>query len=315
MKSMARPQANITTLDFTSGDAGQFIIDIPRALSLYNRKSYRSGYVYSVDMIEYIGTAGDQISVGYLPTTYSLFTSYKLGFELWKSQRAEAIEETGIEPGRWSDFKPFYNINHLIGSGVGGWIEMTPRGLDSGLILQPLDKTGAEWNRSEIIINDVAAATTNTYAVGMLGDDDLANGYVSCMDGYGDTRAATLSPDPVTPTVASGSWMVLTGEQSGEMAGQVINHVEDENDQPPYANQPDVALPPTYVGNGQSATHGILLDKSVAGTTGRSVTLNGGLIPLGLLAIATAGTGFTIRVHCTRGEYKGVAALPMGDFR
>ncbi len=306
---MAHPKLNITTLDFSSDEAGKKIIDVARALSLYNRRSYRSGYVYSVDYIEYIGTANDTVSIIALPTTYSILSAYRMGFELWKEQRAETIEDTGIEPGRWSDFKPWYSAEHLDGS----WAELLPRGMSTGLVLQPLDVTGSEWNRAEIVINDVAAATTSTVNVGMLGDDALP--YGSLMHAYGVTRVATLSPDPLLPAFASGSWIVKTGEESGEMAEKVIQLLEDENDQPPYANQADTALGPTYVGNGLSAPRGILVDQGLAGTTGRAVNLNGGLVPLGLLAVSTAGGAFSIRVHMTRGTYKGVAAKSMGSFR
>jgi hypothetical protein len=50
---MAHPKLNTTTLDFR-GIEGMSIISIPRALSLLNRRSYRCGYVYSVDYIEFI---------------------------------------------------------------------------------------------------------------------------------------------------------------------------------------------------------------------------------------------------------------------
>ena len=50
---MARPKLNTVVLDFV-GAAGASIVSIPRALSLANRKSFRCGYVYSVDFIEVI---------------------------------------------------------------------------------------------------------------------------------------------------------------------------------------------------------------------------------------------------------------------
>ncbi len=305
---MAHPQLNVTVLDFYS-EAGKKIVDCARALSLYNRRSYRSGYVYSIDYIEYIGTANDTVTITALPTTYSLLGAYRLGYDLWRQQRADTIETTGIEPGKWSDFKPWYSEEHLDTS----WAELDPRGMGAGLVLQPLDQTGSEWNRAELVTHDFAAATTSTINVGMLGANNLP--YGSLMEAYGDTRVATLSPDPLTPAGASGSWITRTGEESAEMSSDVIQLIEDENDTPPYANQADVALPPTYVGNDQSAPRGIMMDSSVAGVTGRSVTLNGGLVPLGLLAISTAGGPFTLRVHMTRGTYKGVAAKSMGSFR
>jgi len=309
---MAHPKLNTTTLDFYSNEAGYFIIDCARALSLYNRRSYRSGYVYSVDYIEYIGTAGDIISIGKIPESYVCLGAYRLGFGAWRRQRTNALEESEVlEPGKWSDFKCWYSTEHL----SGAWPELMPGGLGTGLAFSLLDVTGAEWNRATIEYNDIAAATVSQIDVGMLGDDDLVGGYGSLMHQYGVTRTATLSPDPLLPAFASGAWITAMGEESGAMSTAVIDLVEDENDQPPYGNQADMALAPTYVGNGLSAPRGVLVDQSVAGTTGRSVNLNGGLIPLGLLAVASAGGAFTIRVHMTRGDYKGVAAKSMGSFR
>ncbi len=307
---MAHPQLNITTLDFKTGEQGAFVVDCAKALSLYNRRSYRSGYVYSIDYIEFIAGQNESISIVKLPTTYSLLAAYRLGYDLWRQQRADTIETTGIEPGKWSDFKPWYSEEHLDNT----WTELIPRGMGAGLILQPLDQTGSEWNRAELVTHDLAAATTSTINVGMLGANNLP--YGSLMEAYGDTRVATLSPDPLMPTGASGSWITRTGEESAEMSSDVIQLIEDENDTPPYANQSDTALPPTYVGNDQSAPRGILVDTAVTGTTGRPVNLNGGLFPLGLFVLTTSAIeGFTLRVHMTRGPYKGVAAKSMGSFR
>ena len=315
---MAGLQPNNVTLDFTISH-GNGIVDIPRALSLLNRRSYRSGYVYSVDFVEYIGAQNDMVRIGCLPCSYPLFQAYKLGFETWKNQRADAIAETNIEPGKWSDFKPFYSQGHVIGAGGGGFTEYTVQGIsDYSLNLADLDDTRAEWNRAEIMRNDPVAATVTTIVVGMLGDDDIANQYGSLMDAYGDTRAATMAPDPLLPNVAPASWIIAAGAASSAMTSTVVDYIEDENDRPPYANQEDETLPPTYVGNGQSAPGGLLLDMSRVGSTGRPVTLDGGLLPLGFLifnaTMVNTEAVANLRVHCTRGEYKGVAALSMGEF-
>jgi hypothetical protein len=316
---MAGIQPNNVTLDFTIAH-GNGIISIPRALSLLNRRSYRAGYVYSVDYIEFIGAAQDKIRTGYMPLSYTVTNAYKLGFENWLEQRAEAIGETGIVPGRWSDFKPYYSLYHLLGAGAGGFTEYIPEGLqDPSINLGDLSQRGSEWNMAELVRNDPGAATTTTINVGMLGDDDIAlNSYGSLVCAMGDTSRATLAPDPLMPTAGSISWITKTGEASSEMTGDVIELIEDENDNPPYANETDVNQPPVYVGNGQSAPEGLLMDMSVTGSTGRPVSLNGGLVPLGYVIfnadlVNEQGVA-TFRVHCTRGEYKGVAALPMGDF-
>ena len=311
---MAHPQLNTTILDFYFAEPGvcNCIINIPRCLSLLNRRSYRSGYVYSVDYIEYIGTAGDIVAIGKIPESYPVLNAYRLGYDNWREQRAMAIHESDIQPGKWSDFKCWYSEEHYDGT----WPEMLPGGLGTGLQFDLLDTTGSEWNYADIETNDPGAATTTRISVGMLGADNLAVGYGSLMEASGDTRVATLSPDPLTPGQASLSWITSTGPSSDEMTGQVIELIEGENDQPPYGNQADTALSPTYVGNSESAPRGILVDRSVTGTTGRSVSLNGGLIPLGMLAFEIANSGeFYVRVHCTRGDYKGVAAKSMGSFR
>lgn len=308
---MAKPQLNTVVLDFI-GTPGVSIVDIPKALSMYNRKSYRAGYVYSVDFIEYIGEAGDQISIGKIPEGYQTLAAYKLGFHVWREQRASAIDESGIQPGKWSDFKPYYNEGHFDGTIP----ELVPRGLGAGVLLQNLDATGSEWNRAEVEINDLLTATTSTINIGMLGNNNLAVGYGGLIEAWGNTRVQTLNPDPLLPTLASGSWIAATGDSSREMAEDVIDLIESENDSPPYASQPDVLLPPTYVGNGESAPLGLLVDVGVTGSTGRGISLDGGLMPLGLMVVSVGATEeFHLRVHCTRGEYKGVAALPMGAFR
>ena len=143
--------------------------------------------------------------------------------------------------------------------------------------------------------------------------------YIGLIQEWGNTRSGTMAPDPLTPTALSLSPLSRTGEESSDMARDVLELVEEENDNPPYANEPDQAQPPIYVG-GTTVAAGVFSDRSVTGTTGRSVSLNGGLFPLGLIRLSVAGpaVGDTLplfRIHMTRGEYKGVAALPCGDFR
>ena len=58
---------------------------------------------------------------------------------------------------------------------------------------------------AELVRNDHAAATTTTFFVGMLGDDNLGALYGSLMNAYGDTTRPTIAPDPLTPGAASGS--------------------------------------------------------------------------------------------------------------
>lgn len=309
---MARPKLRTVVLDFY-GEEGNSIISIPRALSLVNRQSYRSGYVYSVDFIEVIPSDSGQVfTIAKLPENYNTVGAFRLGFEAWKHQRAMAIAETGIEPGKWSDFKPWFSEDHA----TGVLTELTPRGMGLNYVLQPLDDTGAEWNMADLEVNDAAAATVSRYPVGMLGDSNRSAGneYGGLIDAWGLTRGATIAPDPMLPGQASLSWITSTGPASDDMTGQIIELIEGENDNPPYANETDPTAEPTYVGNGQSAPYGMMSDMGTSGATGRVLSLDGGLFPLGFVVVSTSAVSYTLRIHCSRGTYKGVAAMKIGDF-
>jgi hypothetical protein len=171
---------------------------------------------------------------------------------------------------------------------------------------------------ADMVIHDIDplgdATTTSVLPIGMLGDDN-GSVYGSLINAWGETRRATLSPDPLISNQAHLSWITRTGEEIAAMSGEVIELIDTENDVPPYANQADTTLAPTYVGNGESSPFGMMVDKGVTGSTGRGINLNGGLFPMGYVVIQSSATQYTLRVHCTRGTYKGVAAKSMGSFR
>jgi len=314
MKSMPRPQSTNVILDFLiQPDSGQYI-DLAKCLSAVNRRMYRQGMVYSVDFIEYIGSGGDDIAIAKIPEGYCTHRAYSFIYDLWRKQRAEALEETEpLAPGKWSDFKLYMERSHK-----DAVADLMPKGCTDGtaILNSQVSYGNAEWNYADIIYHDAAApGTSNQLSLIMMGSDDLVAGVGSVMNAWSDARIRTQNPDPLAGVSASGNWAAQTGENTADQMEQVVNLIEDENDSPPYGNQPDVNLDPIIVGF-NSMPGGVLLDKAVTGSTGRPVSLDGGLIPLGLLKLDLAGApaGGILRVHMTRGTYKGVAALPMGDF-
>jgi hypothetical protein len=196
-------------------------------------------------------------------------------------------------------------------------VELHVKGLEGGFILQNIDQTGSEWNMADIAIHDLdptgAVTTTTVLPVGMLGDNN-GSLYGGLITAWGETRSQTLAPDPLIFQDADLSWITRTGQASAEMTSDVIELIDTENDLPPYANQPDTTLAPTYIGNGESASHGMMADMGLSGVTGRPLALDGGLFPLGYIVVQSTDADYTLRIHCTRGEYKGVAALSMGSF-
>lgn len=315
---MAKVLSTNVTLDYVQTEPGIGVIDLAKSLSNVNRKSYRSGYIYNVDYIEFISDANVSIYVNKILEGYPTIQSWKMGFEAWKEQRSNALEENdGAAPGKWSDFKVFLNQNHQDGT----WPELQPFGNSASGVPFAVEFStiNAEWDRADLFYNDVGAATVSEVAVGMLGDNDLGNDYGALIQTWGDTRAGTVAPDPNIPGALSGSWVMRMGEESGDMAQDVLGKLESENDFPPYANVTDPADSPIYHGGANSVAGGVVHAVALSGATGRPNLLPGGLFPLGLLYVQTDGSFSSlgkciIRIHLTRGSYKGVNALPMGDF-
>lgn len=312
---MARPLSTNVVIDLVLDDDPTVgYVSIPQCLSLLNRKSFREGYVFSVDYIEFIGRISDTVSIIKIPEGYTTHKAWSLGFSAWRQQRHDAMEvNEGAEPGKWSDFKVLMDVDDNSAT------RLDPVGMNAaGTGFSLLPTTGAEWNTAELLVNDVGAATTTEYFVGMLGPNVAP--YGALIQSWGDTRAGTVAPDPNQPGSLSGSWIMRTGEESSEMTTDVLNSVEGENDNPPYANETNPANTPIYVGGELSAPGGVLHDTTTLGTTGRPIGMSGGLFPLGLMKVvpswsdSSSGQNRVIRIYVTRGTLKGIAAMKMGDF-
>ncbi len=290
------------------------IIDLPRCLSLLNRKMYRSGMVYSIDGISVAcpNTVTNEFEIWKIPEIYNVSQAYKLAFETWKKQRAEAAENNQIDGspspmGRWSDFKLYYNEDHLSGT----YDELFPAGIDASAWT---DITGGEWNRADIVYYDAANAV-HTMPIGMLGADNTPT-YGGVIEAWGDTRTGVMTPDPLLPDSFSESWIGHTGPAAEALEEPVEVLIADENDFPPYQFEADPTLDPKYTG-ASIATDGVPHSVQLVNSIDQNTHVSGGLFPLGYIVLKYFGAAagdMKLIVHCTRGKYKGVAALPLGDF-
>lgn len=324
---MARPLSTQVDLGFVCpvSDVGSnyFLVDLPRSLSLMNRKLYRAGYVYSVDSIQLVCTAGVlgspfEVEIWKIPEIYNAHKGYRLAYELWKNQRSEAAESGEVDGvsssspmGRWSDFKLWYNEDHKLGT----YTELLPSGIDGnswGAI------SGGEWNRAEVVYYDAANAAQEMQ-IGMLGADNTPN-YGGVIEAWGDIRPGVMTPDPLVYDEFSVSWVGHMGPAAESLEQPIEDLIQDENDLPPYLFEADPAVDPKYVGAGTVASDGVPHSLSLINTINENIFVNGGLFPLGMFVIkappsAQSSGEFKVIVSVTRGEYKGVAALKMGDFR
>lgn len=323
---MARPLATQVDLGFTCqvDDQGDnyFLVDIPRCLSLMNRKLFRSGYVYSVDSIQIMVHSGvlnppHEIEIWKIPEIYNSHKAYTLAYQQWKKQRTEVAESGEVENtgrsimGRWSDFKLWYNENHK----DGNYTELVPAAID-GNAWNPI--SGGEWNRAEIVYYD-AANVAQEMQIGMLGDDNTPD-YGGAIEAWGDVRAGILTPDPLIYDDYSTSWIGHLGPAAEDLEQPVEDLIQDENDLPPYLYESDPTNDPKYVGASTVGSDGVPHSYSLINTINENIHVPGGLFPLGMFVVKAPPTVdssgvFRMIVSVTRGAYKGVAALKMGDFR
>lgn len=318
---MARPLSTQVDLAFEIDNLGtgttHVLVDCARALSLVNRKLFRAGYVYGIDQIEIVnnGQIDTDVEIWKIPEIYSAHSAYKLAYTQWKRQRSEAADNQSFEPdgksvmGRWSDFKLYYNEQHALTN----YVEVLPNAIDSG---NWVDISGGEWNRAEIVYYD-ASNTVREMSIGMLGDDNTPT-YGGCIEAWGDTRQGVLTPDPLVYDDYQTSWIGHTGPSSEDLEQPIENLIQDENDHPPYLFEADPTADPRYVGGSYVGADGVPHGIQTINAIFDNVIFAGGAFPLGMFVMklqnADSPGPVKFMVHMSRGDYKGVAALKMGDF-
>jgi hypothetical protein len=308
----------VRQLTFNKVDNATEYIDLGECLSQVNRQAYRQGYVYLVESFAWQHVAGLEVQMRTLPTSWTVYQSWKKAKRIWDKMNREAVR--GLGKGAYPayhDFKAFFNSNQY----------ESYSGVDSNLL--PVDgdrnlfsNVGREWTYSQYV-SAAAGGSGGAYenCCHMLGDDSAVangslatNGSVAIIQGYGDTRITVGLEEPELPADAPGSWQVAIFDD-GETDSDIIQHLELFNDQPPYAHALDAqgGDNPIYVGGsetGQSG-HRIVTMSPMAGET---IYAPGGEIPLGLIEVRGGGEGDfgLLTINLAPGAYQGIAALPMG---
>ena len=298
-----------TVLTYWVG-AGVSYIDVAEGLSQVNRRAYRQGMEYAVGKVTFGYQANPQailnvqLSAYTAGDTWVVHNAWKKAFAHWIAQqrRARRLIGQSAKP-TWEDFKVYLDVYHRAGT-----IPPVVAGDDHTV------GTG-EWDYSRLIHEADDASVDEWYL-------HLIGGNVSTTDkglilGYQQSRATVQPEDPELPAEYSTNMYALMGQDVDAVADEVAQNMEDQNDEPPY-DQDD------YPGNDTNADAAWLQEFGVAAPGSPMATLPGfiaqcGLIRFNLVAHAVADgavtTGVTslVQVHLVPGNYKGVAALPMGQ--
>jgi len=308
----------VRQLTFNKVDNSTEYIDLGECLSLVNRKLFRQGYVYVVESFSWQHDAGLEVQMRSLPTSWTVYNSWKKAYRLWNKMNRKAA--AGLGPNAYPayhDFKVFFNSSHYDGH----------TSISSNLL--PVDgnrslfsNIGREWGYSQYVAPTAGGAgPPSEMASHMLGDDsNVANGGLGT-DGsnaiiqmYGDTRVTVGEKEPNLPGDASDSWATELMDE-GNTVPELIQHLEGLNDGPPYARALDAegGDNPIYVGGSETGQTGHRLI-TMTPISGETIYAPGGEVPLGLLEVKGGGEGDfgLLTINLALGPYNGVMAAPMG---
>jgi len=245
-----------------------------------------------------------QLSVLTAGNTWVVHNAWKKAYAHWIAQQRNARRLIGqsAKP-TWEDFKVYLDDAHRAGTSLGVLAG------DGGAV-----GTG-EWDYSRLVWEADDNSIDRPYL-------HIIGGDVSTTDwglilGYQQSRATVQPEDPDLPQEYSNNMYAKLATDENVVADEVASDMEENNDEPPY-DQDD------YPGNDTNSDAPWLQDFAIASSTVPVGTVPGfvaqcGLIKLQLIghdvADGAAGTApsTTIQVHLVPGNYKGVAALPMGQ--
>ena len=296
-------------LEHTGTEEDFHYIDLARRLSEMNRRLYRQGMCYHIANISVHDSDGNaEVRFATAPNTWTTYAAWKLAFDGWKHQRAQIMKESGLTPGKWSDFKVYLNKDMV-----------NDEDWPSLVNVENQEFAGGAWDYSNMTFTK-GVTTYDDYAVGLLGagnfstitdetsgDDTSYDGYLGLINTFQENRRKINQPSP-----GDASEQIVFGTLSSAITNDVIEEIIDEGDDAPYALE-------RFVGANEPATGNdafTIRECHIASTYSPMAMVGGFPVPCGLLQVetksSTDGNIIGILIELVPGDYKGVHALPMG---
>lgn len=268
--------SSATQRTFTlQGAAGQYI-DLAGLLSRENKRLYRQGMVYHARISVTNGTAGGGANnVEVLHNSWRVRKAWAVGKETWMASTREE-RGVGVRPGRWNDFKIFFEAAHNAGNSIG-----------------PTTSTSGEWNYTTAN----AATTSSQWQFHMLGA-----GSSGTPGRFGLLREYDEMADQDQDTPAASGNLTPFSALRAEVSNAQADLLQEEGDLPPYsATDLERESPVTTYFMTSPLTPG-----------GNVVTTTGMIeIPCGLIKLPDTAAGGLFRIDFKAGNYKGVHAEVM----
>lgn len=268
--------SSATQLTYTvSLEPGQYL-DLAGLLSDHNHRLYRQGMVYHARISATNNSvAGAAMNVEVLQNNWKIRKAWAVAKQSWWASTQDE-RDRGVRPGRWNDFKIFYEALHTAANTVG-----------------PTTSVSGEWNYT--IAN--AATTSSQWQFHMLGSGSTGTpGRFGILREYDDM----VDTDQDTPP-AAGTLVPFSALQA-EVSNNQADLIQEEGDLPPYS-----AVDLEHAGN--ETTYFLTSPLTLGGVP----VISTGLIqiPCGLVKVPSTVTGGTYRIDFKPGKYKGVHAEAM----
>jgi hypothetical protein len=323
----ARKTQPVELTILTDLPVGSSIADIGNLASQINRKTFRQGYQYMIEKIEFYTVSNDPvtISVARLPNHWPSINAWTKTMSLWRKQQDDRLAESGLEQtiAAHRDFKIYMDSNHA----DGNYTELQARTGDvttnSGYYMTVAQaqlvspSVTKDWDKSQIVLpNKAAPGNTVEYFCHMLGPDSTGGAGASfgMIKAYADSRNRPMQTDPNIVDVASGG---IFGEMFDvdEATGDIVTNAQEANTATPYLNDIDTPIEFYPGGSEQAVTPTIQDILQIVPTGNRTVASSvvpGFIANCGLILFSTDQV-VQCKITLAPGEYKGLMARPMQD--
>ena len=269
---------------------GTKFCDVAKCMSLVNRKLHRQQGLWTIGGFKYhTDGAGAEIQIAHAPKIWPVRNSLVMGYKAWakQQQRAYKAGAKSLKP-KWQDFMVYLNRAH-----AEGGTELVPRSggpYDNGTTATVVSSAASNWVHSQLVFNELDSAagaggdevSLEQPYLHILGDDNgLTN--VGLVKHYALSRASIdhdASGEPEHDASAQLSIFTRSSEPVDEAIEEIVEHLTDHNDQPPYD-------PDNYPGGASHFNEPVVgaFAQVSAGDVGRSISMNGLSAPNGLLEI------------------------------
>jgi hypothetical protein len=306
-------------------------IDVAQCLSIVNRKLMSQTKCYGIESLEfdffdarsYVNIDTVRLQADVIPDNWVSMNAYVKGKALWNEMQALVLDDNPSIPGKWHDFKIFMDSAHRAKHLVGGVGNLIPRTGSETLYQE------GEWNYSDYVIpqHDVDPATGQPLAADecqahMLGPDIGVIGAfqsIGLVNAYALSRATVFDDAPNVPAGFATSFFNLLTDQ-GSQEPELAARIRAENEDPPYDLD-------DYPGGAVNAVDAVVADMGAASAGAPNGILGPFVAPCGIIklqcngaVIASDGTytpvgggNVLVKVTVMAGDYKGVAAIDMGQ--